>query len=93
MPVAGDIPLVPGKPVRGVEKMKLPFPVKGIFKGRAACEQPQITSPDMNNVRLYDVLGNRARGGQRPGLDKLYSQQIGGNDTPIVAICSITVVS
>jgi len=91
MPVAGDIPLVPGKPVRGV-KMKLPFPSKGIFKGRAACEQPMITTPDMDNVRLYDVLGNRARGGQRPGLDKLYSQRIGGGVMPIVAICSVTVV-
>jgi len=72
--------------------MKLRFPSKGINKGRAACEQPEETSPDMNNVRPYDTLDNRARGGQRPGLDKLYSQQIGGGSGPIVAICSVTIV-
>ena len=72
--------------------MKLRFPFKGIDKGRAACEQPGETSPDLNNVRPYDTLDNRARGGQRPGLDKLYSQQIGSEVAPIVAICSVTVV-
>ncbi|KKL59470.1 hypothetical protein LCGC14_2215040, partial [marine sediment metagenome] len=56
------------------------------------CEQPHTTSPDMNNVRLYDTLANRSRGGQRAGADKLYAQQIGGAASPIIAICSVTVV-
>ena len=30
--------------------------------------------------------------GQRPGLDKKYSQQIGGTPSPIVAMCSVTVI-
>ena len=68
------------------------FPLQGIDLGRATSEQPIATSPDLNNVRPYDTLGNRARGGQRPGLDKLYSQQIGGTNFPIVAMCSVTVV-
>ena len=72
--------------------MQLTFPFSGIDKGRAASNQSPDTSPDMNNVRVYDVLDNRARGGQRPGLDKRYSQQIGGGTAPIVAICSVTVV-
>ena len=72
--------------------MRIPFPLQGIDKGRTTSEQPIATSPDLNNVRPYDTLGNRARGGQRPGLDKLYSQQIGGATFPIVAICSVTVV-
>ena len=73
--------------------MRVPFPKKGIDKGRAASEQPQETSPDMNNMRLYDTLDNRARGGQRPKTDKKYAQQIGGGTAPIVAVCSVTVVT
>ena len=72
--------------------MDIQFPIEGIDKGRAACQQSPTTSPDMSNVRLYDVLDKRARGGQRPGLDKKYSQHIGGDDSPIVEICSVTTV-
>ena len=73
--------------------MKLSFPVKGIHKGVAASSQPEMTSPDMLNARPYDVLERKVRGGQRPGLDKLYARQISDIATPIVAICSVTVVS
>ena len=72
--------------------MEIKFPLSGINKGQAAVDQPQDTSPDMNNVRPYDTLDNRVRGGQRPGLGKLYSQQISNAKMPIVAICSVTVV-
>jgi len=70
--------------------MEIKFPVDGINKGQAAVDQPVNTSPDLNNVRPYDTLDNRMRGGQRPGLDKRYSQRIGGIASPIVAIISIT---
>jgi len=74
--------------------MNLMFPFLGLNKGRALNEQPAATSVYLNNVRPYDVLGNRLRGGQRPGLDKLYTQQIGGSDAmAIVAVCSVTKVS
>ncbi len=72
--------------------MRKLFPLQGIDKGRTTSEQPIATSPDLNNVRPYDTLDNRARGGQRPGLDKLYAQQIGGLAGPIVAMCSVTIV-
>lgn len=68
------------------------FPIKGKHTGFPASKQPQLTSPDLNNVRPYEVLGKRARGGQRPGLKKLYSQQIGGAAAPVVWVGSITVV-
>lgn len=71
----------------------VPFPLHGIDKGRNIPEQPEHTSPAMNNMRSYDVLGNRMRGGQRPGLAKLYTQQIASLAGPVVAICSITVIS
>jgi len=73
--------------------MKLSFPVKGIHKGVAASSQPEMTSPDMLNVRPYDVLERKVRGGQRGGISKLYARQIGEVASPIVAICSVTVVS
>ncbi len=71
----------------------LPFPYHGIDKGRNIPDQPEHTSPAMNNMRSFDVLGNRMRGGQRPGLSKLYTQQIASVAGPIVAICSVTVTS
>jgi len=72
--------------------MKLNFPIKGIHKGAAGSAQPEFTSPDMNNVRPFDALERKARGGQRPGLSKLYDQQINGIAFPIIAICSVTTV-
>lgn len=68
------------------------FPFEGVDKGRAASNQPLTTSPDMSNMRVYDVLGNRARGGQRPGQDKMYSTQIGTGGLAILEICSVVVI-
>lgn len=73
--------------------MRLSFPFMGIDKGRAASDQPSLTVPSMKNVRVYDTLSNRARGGQRPGINKLYTRQIAGVSGPIVAICSVTTVT
>lgn len=72
--------------------MVIKFPSDGLDKGGVLAEQPANTSPYMKNVRPYDVLNNRLRGGQRPGLDKLYTQQIGGITSPVVEICSITIL-
>ncbi len=69
------------------------FPISGIDKGRAVPEEDLSTTPDCNNVRPYDTLDKRARGGQRPALDKAYSQLIGGQNAPIVAITQVTVVT
>lgn len=73
--------------------MILLFPFKGQDKGHITPQQPEGTSPELRNVRPYDVLDNRARGGQRPGLDKIYSEQISGITSPIIAICSVTIIS
>ena len=73
--------------------LELPFPIMGINEITAAAKQPQLTSPAMNNCRPQGVLKNRIRGGQRPGLDKRYSQQIGGDsEYPIVALLQVTTV-
>ncbi len=73
--------------------MRIPFPFKGVDKGRAAHQQALETSSNMKNIRLYDVLDDRARGGQRPGLDKWGDgDQIGDTDIPVVAICVVSTV-
>jgi len=71
--------------------MKIRFPYEGIDKGRALCEQPEMTVPHMNNMRPRDVLDNRMRGGQRPGLDKWSATQIGAAEQPVV--CMVVVSS
>ena len=70
--------------------MILGFPIKGIFLGLQSSKQIPDTSRDLNNVRPF--FDGRAVGGQRDGMDKVYSQQIGGQAAPIVAMCSVTVV-
>lgn len=73
--------------------MKIRFPLQGIDKGRATSDQPEATSPDMNNMRPYDTLDNRARGGQRPGLDKWGAgTQIGSAEQPVVAMVIVSSV-
>ncbi|NIT61565.1 MAG: hypothetical protein GWN67_20495 [Phycisphaerae bacterium] len=70
--------------------MELTFPTKGLNVGAPASKQPQGTSRDLSNVRLF--YNGKATGGQRPGLKKRFSQQVGGAAKPIVAMCSVTVV-
>lgn len=65
------------------------FPIKGLHKGFMTENQPGLTALDMNNVRPYDPLSNRLRGGQRPALDKWSESDL---VSPIVAICSVSVV-
>lgn len=68
----------------------IPFPVMGVNKGRACSDQPFATSSDMKNVRPRDVLDGRARGGQRPGLDKWGNGDlVGGSNQPVVAMCVV----
>lgn len=74
-----------GKPVH------VQFPLLGINKGRATSKQPFATAPRMSNVRLYDVLDNRARGGQRPGLTEWGNEDlIGDSNQPVVAMCVVS---
>jgi hypothetical protein len=69
----------------------IPFPLKGVNKNYAESNQPNLTSPAMQNVRPFDVMKTRVRGGQRPGLKKQYPACI-GNGKPIVAIEHVTIV-
>ncbi len=70
--------------------MILGFPLKGKFLGIQSSKQPGQTSRDLNNVRPF--FDGRAVGGQRPGMDKVYSQQIGGDAVSVVWLGSVTTV-
>lgn len=71
--------------------LSIQFPLLGIHKGMATPNQPFATSYLMNNVRLYDVLDGRARGGQRPGLTAWGTEDlIGDANNPVVAMCVVS---
>ncbi|MCK5607320.1 hypothetical protein KAR91_35885 [Candidatus Pacearchaeota archaeon] len=69
------------------------FPIKGLHKGFMTEKQPGLTSFSMLNVRPYDTLANRLRGGQRPGLAKWSADQIGAAEQPVVAMCTVSSVT
>jgi len=69
------------------------LPVKGIHKGGAVEQSPAMTSGYMNNVRARDVLENKVRIGQRPGLDKWGDgDRVGAAEQPVVAMCIVSAV-
>ena len=73
--------------------MKIPLPIKGKASGLPVEDNPPATSGHLNNVRPRDVLENRIRIGQRPGLDKWGAgTQIGGAEQPVVDICVVSSV-
>jgi len=70
--------------------ISFPPPVKGLHKGGPVSVQPQYTSPDLQNVRVYDVIENRARVGQRPGLTKWGDGDDIGSGNPVVTLLSVS---
>lgn len=72
---------------------EFPPPMKGYSEGFDVSDTPNEYSSYMNNVRPVDTLERKLRLGQRPGLDKAYTQQIASVAGPIVEILSVTVVN
>lgn len=68
------------------------LPLKGVNFSYPLDKQDAGTSGDMNNIRPFDTLERRIRIGQRPGFDKMYTQQIGGDAAPIVLLIPIVVM-
>ena len=60
---------------------RIGFPFKGLNQNFGFGDQPEETSPDLQNVLAYDHATGRRRGGQRPALQKHISTQIA--DAPI----------
>jgi len=70
------------------------LPIQGIHKGGSVEQSPAMTSGHINNVRARDVLENKVRIGQRPGLDKWGDgDQVGAAEQPVVAMCTVSSVS
>ena len=74
---------------RNKADFELPFPIEGLNTGMPNEKQPPLSSPNLLNVRPYDVEEERARGGQRPGLIKASYTQVSA-DKPIIAMTQIT---
>jgi len=70
----------------------MPSPIKGVSESLDPSKQVPLTSGYMNNVRAIDVLERQVRIGQRPGLDKVFDEQISGLSMPIVAITQVTTI-
>ena len=71
---------------------EFPLPINGVNYGLLVDKTPAQFSGYMNNVFPRDVLERRIRLGQRPGLDKVFSQQIGGEENPVIELLFVTVV-
>lgn len=72
--------------------MEFVLPIKGESVALPTDKEAQGTSGHLSNVRPTDIFERKIRIGQRPGLKKLYSEQIGGAVAPIVALLSVTVI-
>lgn len=67
------------RPVPGQSRpLPLVFPARGIDVAGPFGQQPPGSTPTGQNVRLYEPRTMRARGGQRPGLEKYVAVQIAG---------------
>jgi hypothetical protein len=69
----------------------LVFPLGGLHRATAVQSMPPYTSPYLFNVRPMDTIAQRSRGGNRPGLVKLFAsgnQTQAGNPTQLLDFCS-----
>lgn len=69
------------------------IPIKGYSTCLPPDKQAPLTTGHMDNIYPFGALDNKIRLVQRPGMDNVFAQQIGGEAAPIVAMCSVTVVS
>lgn len=67
----------------------LQFPLGGLDRSRAYRKQPPFTTPDALNVRPFENLEGRGRGGSRPGLDKAFYEELGSGN-PIRMLSAVS---
>ncbi len=61
------------------QNIELPFPLLGVSGDHALSRTPDGMAPDALNVVGFDPIGDRLRGGQRPGLSKHFTTQFGAD--------------
>ncbi|KKL74312.1 hypothetical protein LCGC14_2066140 [marine sediment metagenome] len=67
-------------------------PIKGYSTKIQPDKQPYLTTGYISNMYPIGTILQWLRLIQRPGTDKVYSQQIGGDTVPIVILLSVTTV-
>jgi len=67
-------------PTQRPTPLELNFPFKGINEIPANRQQPEGTTHDALNVRPFDSLEERLRGGQRGGLAKYFADVVNGTE-------------
>ncbi|MFP3386030.1 hypothetical protein, partial [Tritonibacter sp. SIMBA_163] len=76
-----------GRPAKS--PIPLPFPVQGIDENSPYGVQPPTTTPDALNVRSYDALERRNRGGQRTGIGRWSATRPSGGSSQIQLLDTI----
>jgi len=67
-------------------------PIRGIHRGLPADKPAPNTSEYMDNMRAIGV-GGRILIVQRPGLGKWSTDQVGDEENPVVAMCTVAAVA
>ncbi len=68
------------------------LPIRGFSLSTSPDNQPEGTTGYMDNMFPVGTFERWMRLVQRPGLDKTFSQQIGGGAVYIAALLSVTTV-
>lgn len=71
--------------------INLAWPSGGLNRRAGLQSQPPFTSPDCLNIRSFDPIQQRERGGSRPGLTKAYYDQLGSGN-PVRLLTQVSVV-
>lgn len=71
--------------------LDLKFPVGGLVKSVGFHDVPPNATPDCQDVRAWEVAEGRARGGQRPGMGKVYAEELGSGN-PVRFLGQVTQV-
>lgn len=70
-------------------RQRLQWPFKGQVDSNARGDQPDLTTSDSQNVRNFAGGTERLQGGQRPGLSKAFSAQVGSGSEPVRHVSSL----
>lgn len=75
------------------QNIELVFPLRGIDSSNEYDRQPQGTTIDGENVRAFESLTQRARGGSRSGLNKYIPDVVAALNSPVQNLNFVVSVS
>ncbi len=73
-------------------QLELQWPAGGVATRSSHAAEPFYTSPAALNVRSFDAIQQRQRGGSRAGMTKAYYQQLGSGN-PVRLLANLTYVA